>query len=139
MNIETSISRLIQELQKKDIRFTKDAEKDFRKLIKIDSQKFIEVFYKDFIRKDFDNYARFKTLRLDNYQKTRLRGYNLRRYEYRNTSNFRCIFIIYSENNKDTVIILNAFNEDGDKNKGNKSYNKNIERAIEIFEKMVEE
>lgn len=57
------------------------------------------------------------------------------RYEYRYSSNLKCIFIVKKVNNNE-VILLCAFNEDGDKQKGNDSYKTNIKRAIRIFERI---
>ena len=78
-----------------DIYSTKYIEKDLQKLVTTDIEDFVRTFYKDFIRKDFENYNKFEKLRhLTKAQKKRLNGNILRRYEYRNTSNLRCIFII---------------------------------------------
>ena len=138
MDNEASILRLLQELQRHGIFSTKDVKKDLQKLVNTDLEKFIEVFFKDFIRKDFDNYNKFEILRhLTKQQKKRLNGNLLRRYEFRNTSNLRCIFIVCNENNNSVPIILCAFNEDGDKKTGKKSYNTNIDRAIDIFERVM--
>ena len=134
MDIEASIDRLLQQLKKHGIESTKE----FRSLVTSDLENFTKVFFKDFIRKDFENYNRFEKLRnLTHKQKKRLKGNILRRYEYRNTSNLRCIFIIHNDNNKSIPIILCAFNENGDKKKGKQSYNKNIDRAIDIFERVL--
>lgn len=138
MNNEASILRLLKELQRHGILSTKEVAKDLQKLVTTDLENFVEVFFKDFIRKDFNNYNKFEILRhLNNKQKRKLKGNILRRYEYRNTSNLRCIFIVCNENNNSVPIILCAFNEDGDKKTGKKSYNKNINRAIDIFERLV--
>lgn len=137
MDKSTSILRVLQMLEKRGIRSTKDFEKDLEKLVKENVMDFLETFYKDFIRMNFDSYNRFEILRnLSKSQKQRLRGQNLRRYEYRKNSNLKCIFIIDNDNNKNMPIILCAFNEDGDKKKGKNSYKDNIERAITIFEKI---
>ncbi len=134
MDIEASIDRLLQQLKKHGIESTKE----FKSLVTSDLENFTKVFFKDFIRKDFENYNRFEKLRnLTHKQKKRLKGNILRRYEYRNTSNLRCIFIIHNDNNKSIPIILCAFNENGDKKKGKQSYNKNIDRAIDIFERVL--
>lgn len=138
MNNEPSIKELLKRLQERGIRSTKEILKDLQKLVNTDMEGFVEVFYKDFVRMDFENYNKFKKLRhLSAKQKKRLRGNFLRRYEYRNTSNLRCIFIVCMDNNKNIPILLCAFNEDGDKKTGRTSYNKNINRAIDIFEKVI--
>lgn len=138
MGNEASIVRLLQRLHQRGIKSTKEILKDLQKLVNTDIESFVEVFYKDFIRQDFENYNKFEKLRhLSGKQKKRLNGNFLRRYEYRNTSNLRCIFIVCMENNNDVPILLCAFNEDGDKKTGKKSYNKNIDRAIDIFERVM--
>lgn len=96
MDNESSIIRLLQELQRHGILSTKEITKDLQKLVKTDIENFVEVFFKDFIRKDFENYNKFEKLHhLTKKQKKKLKGNLLRRYEYRNTSNLRCIFIIW--------------------------------------------
>ena len=138
MDIEASIDRLLQQLKKHGIESTKEFRRDIKSLVTSDLENFTKVIFKDFIRKDFENYNRFEKLRnLTHKQKKRLKGNILRRYEYRNTSNLRCIFIIHNDNNKSIPIILCAFNENGDKKKGKQSYNKNIDRAIDIFERVL--
>lgn len=138
MGNEASILRLLQELNKHGIKSTKEIKKDLQKLVGSDIENFVEAFFKDFVRKDFDNYKKFEKLsHLSKKQKKRLKGNLLRRYEYRNTSNLRCIFIVYNDNTNDMPILLCAFNEDGDKKTGKKSYNNNIDRAIDIFERVV--
>lgn len=139
MDSKASIKLLIKNLQRHNIRCTKELEKDLQKLVTTDLERFIENFSKDFIRRNFDKYNKFEKLQnLTENQKRNLKGNLLRRYEYRNTSNLRCIFIVCNDNNKSVPIILCAFNEDGDKKTGRNSYNKNINRAINIFKRIVE-
>ena len=78
-------------------------------------------------------------LTLTKKQKIAIEGSILWRYEYRNTSNLKCIFIVKKENNSDIPILLCAFNEDETKKKGNDSYAYNIERAIEIIKRISSE
>lgn len=52
--------------------------------------------------------------------------------EYRKNSNFRCIYLAKDAYNN--MIILLAFNEDGDKSKGKGNYDLNIEKAIKRYE-----
>lgn len=138
MDNEASILRLLQELDRHGIKSTKDIKKDLQKLVNSDIENFVEAFFRDFVRKDFDNYNKFEKLRhLTKQQKKRLKGNLLRRYEYRNTSNLRCIFIVYNDDTNNIPILLCAFNEDGDKKTGKMSYNKNIDRAIDIFERVI--
>lgn len=137
MNPEASIKKVLLQLEKHGIRSTKEFTKDLCKLVGSDIKCFVEVFYKDFIRKEFDDYNRFEKLKIDRKQKKRLKGIPLRRYEYRGTSNLRCIFVVCYDNDNDGPILLCAFNEDGDKKNGKNAYSKNIDHAIDIFEKVV--
>ena len=137
MGNNAAILKILQMLQAHGVRSTKEAAKDLQNLVQTDIKKFTENFYKDFIIKEFEDYNRYKKLSLTKEQRKRLKGHTLWRYEYRHTSNLRCIFIVYNENNTNIPIILCAFKEDGDKKKGKKSYEDNIERAIKIFERDV--
>lgn len=138
MNNEASIVRLLQELNRQGILSTKEIKKDLQKLVNTDIEDFTKIFFRDFARRDFENYNKFEKLRnLTKAQRKRLNGNLLRRYEYRNTSNLRCIFIVCTDNNNDVPILLCAFNEDGNKKTGKKSYNKNIDRAIDVFERVI--
>ena len=131
------IIRFLQYLQNEDIRVTDDFVKDLRKLILTDIDTFTSQFYKDFTRKNFKNYNRFEILKLTKQQKNELGNNILWRYEYRNTSNFRCIFTIAKdENNIDFPLLLCAFNENGKKKSGADSYSHNIKRAIQILKKI---
>lgn len=125
--------RLLQYLQNEGILVTNDFMRDIQKLVKTDIEKFAAQLFKDFSRKDFENYNRFEKLTLTKKQKEEINGNVLWRYEYRNTSNFRCIFILQNEQNSDVPILICAFNENGKKKKGVTSYNHNIERAIHII------
>ena len=130
------IIRFLQFLQNEGIQVTDDFVKDIKKLILADIETFAMQFYKDFTRKDFEKYNRFEKLKLTKQQKAELGNYILWRYEYRNTSNFRCIFTIERENNIDYPIVLCAFNENGHKTNGADSYNHNIKRAIKIIKRI---
>lgn len=135
---DDSIVKLLNELQRHGIISTKNVTKDLKNLVNSDTEDFVRVFFRDFVRKDFDNLNKFEKLsNLNKKQRKKLKGNLLRRYEYRNKSNLRCIFIVYNDNNNDIPILLCAFSEDGDKKTGKKSYNKNIDRAIDIFEKVI--
>ena len=124
MENEDAIKRLLQELNRRGIKSTKEVMKDFQKLIGSDINNFVKVFFRDFVRKDFNNYNKFEKLKLTKKQRKRLESNLLRRYEYRNTSNLRCIFIVLNDENGDVPILLCA-------------YNKNIDRAIDIFERVI--
>ena len=135
MGNSAEILRLIQYLQNEGILVTKDFVKDLQKLIQTDIEKFAIQFFKDFSRKDFENYNRFEKLKLTKQQRDSIDGNVLWRYEYRNTSNFRCIFIVQKDNNTNVPILLCAFNENGGKKRSDGSYNHNIKRALEIIKK----
>ena len=135
MGKEDQLYRLFQYLQEEGIRVTEEFVKDILKLVKTNIKAFASQIYKDFARKDFENYNRFEKLKLTKQQKLKIEGKNLWRYEYRNTSNLKCIFIVENGNNTDIPILLCAFNEDGDKKDGENSYAHNIERAIEIIKR----
>lgn len=131
----TEILRLLQYLQNEGIRVTKDFVKDIQKLILTDVEMFASQFFKDFSRKNFEHYNRFEKLKLTKQQREEIDGNILWRYEYRNTSNFRCIFIIENVENINMPILICAFNENGNKKRGQNSYNHNIDRAIKIIKK----
>lgn len=136
MGNSSLITRLLQYLQIEGIYSTKDFVKDLNKLVLSDIEKFASQFYKDFTRKNFENYNRFEKLKLTPQQRADIDGVTLWRYEYRSASNFRCIFIVKKEQNNDYPILICAFNENGKKKKGADSYAHNIERAISIIKKI---
>lgn len=135
MGKNSEILRLMQYLQNEGIQMTVDFVKDVQKLVQTDVETFASQFFKDFSRKDFENYNRFEKLKLTKQQKASIDGNILWRYEYRNTSNFRCIFIVEKAHNSNIPILLCAFNENGGKKRGDNSYNHNIKRAIDIIKK----
>lgn len=133
MSKNNQILKLLQYLQNEGIMATNDFVRDIQKLIRTDIEKFALQFFRDFSRKNFERYNRFEKLTLTKKQKEEIGGIILWRYEYRNTSNFRCIFILQKEQNSNIPILICAFNEDGEKRNGANSYNHNIERAINII------
>lgn len=133
MNNENYIVRMLQLLRENNVYSTNDFAKDLVKLVNNDVNIFIENFYKDMLRKNLENYNRHKMLSLNKKQREKLDGNNLYRYEYRKCSNLRCIYLVENGNNTNKVILLCAFNEDGNKKKGKNSYNNNIDRAIRIY------
>ena len=135
MGKNSEILRLMQYLQNEGIQMTVDFVKDVQKLVQTDVETFASQFFKDFSRKDFENYNRFEKLKLTKQQKASIDGNILWRYEYRNTSNFRCIFIVEKAHNSNIPILICAFNENGGKKRGDNSYNHNIKRAIDIIKK----
>ena len=133
MNQENLIIEMLRLLKINGIYSTSEFEKDLSKLVNSNVKKFIKIFSKDIRRRNFEDFNRFEMLNLDKKQHKKLNGNNLYRYEYRGTSNLRCIYTIINENNRDKIFLLCDFNEDGDKIKGKKSYKDNIERAIRIY------
>lgn len=133
MSNENIIVEMLRILKQNNIYSTPDFKKDLIKLVNTDINKFIENFYKDIRRKNFKQYNRHEILSLNKKQKEKLNGNNLYRYEYRKNSNLKCIYVIENENNIEEIILLCAFNEDGDKTKGKNSYKNNINRAIRIY------
>lgn len=133
MNNENAIVEMLRILRQNNIYATPDFKKDLVKLVNTDINKFIENFYKDIRRKNFKQYNRHEMLSLNKKQKEKLNGKNLYRYEYRKNSNLKCIYLVETENNMEEIILLCAFNEDGDKTKGKNSYKNNINRAIRIY------
>ena len=133
MSNENIILEMLRILKQNNIYSTPDFKKDLIKLVNTDINKFIENFYKDIRRKNFKQYNRHEILSLNKKQKEKLNGNNLYRYEYRKNSNLKCIYVIENENNIEEIILLCAFNEDGDKTKGKNSYKNNINRAIRIY------
>ncbi len=133
MSQENSIIEMLKLLSINNIYSSTEFEKDLVKLVNSNVKKFIKIFSRDLRRRNFEDFNRFELLNLDKKQHNKLEGNSLYRYEYRNTSNLRCIYTIINENNIDKIILLCAFNEDGDKKKGKNSYKDNIERAIRIY------
>lgn len=110
------IVRLLQFLQNEGIRVTEEFANDLKKLVQTNITKFAKCLYNDFARMDFHNYNRFEKLSLTKKQKVRLGGNVLWRYEYRDFSNLRCIFVVINEYTTTNMpILLCAFNEDGKK------------------------
>ena len=133
MSQENLIIEMLKLLSINNIYSSTEFEKDLVKLVNSNVKRFIKLFSRDLIRRNFEDFNRFEILNLDRKQRTKINGNNLYRYEYRNTSNLRCIYTIINENNIDKIFLLCAFNEDGEKTKGKKSYKDNIERAIRIY------
>lgn len=132
MSSNDDILVMLEVLKRKHgINYTEQFYKDICKLVKTDIYKFIENFSRDFSRMNYKKHNRYEELSLTAKQKKRLNGKSLYRYEYRNSSNLRCIYIAQDEYNN--ITLLKAFNEDMGKTKGKGSYNFNIEQAIKIY------
>lgn len=126
--------KMFQVLEEHGVYASKQFFDDIKSLVKTDIKKFIKDFTKNFTRKDLKEYKKYERLKTTPSQNKRLDGNALFRYEYRNSSNLRCIYMVIDVNNNNETRLLCAFNEDGDKKTGKNSYNFNIERAIKIYE-----
>lgn len=116
MKPEDSIIKMLQALQNKGIISTEDFVKDITRLVNSDIKEFITKFYKDITRSNLRELKRYERLKLTKVQNNKMKGNSLFRYEYRNTSNLRCIYVIQNENTEDkSIILLCAFNEDARK------------------------
>ena len=133
MNYENDIIEMLKSLKVNNIYATEEFEKDITMLVLTNVKKFVRNFYRDIRRKNFEEYNRYERLSLNKPQKELLKGKALYRYEYRENSNLKCIYVIENENTMQKTILLCAFNEDGDKTKGKNSYKDNINRAIRIY------
>lgn len=133
MSNENAIVEMLKVLRTNNVYSTKEFEKDLIKLVTTNIKKFIRNFTRDITRKNFEQYNRYEIISLTKMQKKKLDGHDLYRYEYRNDSNLRCIYLIDNVKNTRNIILLCAFNENGDKTKGNNAYKDNIERAIRIY------
>lgn len=131
MNANDNILAMLEVLKLHGVSYTEQFYKDICKLVKTNVNKFIQDFSRDFSRMNYKKHNRYEELSLTSKQRKRLGGKSLYRYEYRNSSNLRCIYIIKDEYNN--ITLLKAFNEDKGKSKGKGSYNFNIEQAIDIY------
>lgn len=134
MDAENSLLIMFRELSKHDVLASEQFFDDIKRLVKTDINKFIEAFTRDLMRSNLKEYKKYERLKLTKAQNKRLNGNALFRYEYRNNSNLRCIYMVRNVNNDNETYLLCAFNEDGGKKTGKNSYNFNIERAIKIYE-----
>lgn len=134
MNTEDSLLKMFQLLEKHGVYASEQFFDDIKSLVKTDVKKFIKDFTKNFTRSNLKEYKKYERLSTTSSQNKRLDGNALFRYEYRNSSNLRCIYMVMNVNNSNETHLLCAFNEDGDKRKGKNSYEANIERAIRIYE-----
>ena len=130
---DDDIIQMLRDLEIFGIKSTDRFYKNIVKLINTDKIKFIKEFSKDMKFIDINAYNRFERLYPNtDKQKKILANDELYRYEYRRSNkNVKCIFVLIKSDG--TRVLLNAFNEDGDKQKGNDSYKKNIELAIQIL------
>lgn len=134
MNSKEALAKMFAVLEIHNVFASPQFAKDISSLVETDIEKFIETFTRDLSRKCLKGYNKYERLSLNKNQKKKLDGNALYRYEYRNTSNLRCIYIIMKENNNKNTFLLNAFNEDKNKTGGKNSYSFNIERAIRTYQ-----
>lgn len=127
--------RMFQVLEEHGVYASEQFYKDIKNLVKTDIEKFIADFIKNFTRENLKDGKKYERLKVTPTQNIRLNGNALFRYEYRNSSNLRCIYMVINGKNENREIsLLCAFNEEGDKKTGKNSYSFNIERAIKIYE-----
>lgn len=134
MNIDDALIEMLRLLEKHNVYPSKQFMRDIKSLVKTDIKKFIKDFTKNFLRVNLKEHKKFERLGTTPSQNKRLNGNALFRYEYRNTSNLRCIYMVLNVNNINETHLLCAFNEDGNKHSGKNSYDLNIKRAIRIYE-----
>lgn len=134
MNAKEGFDKMFLMLKMHNVYATQPFVKDILNLVKTDINKFIEDFSKNMSRSNLKDYKKYERLKLTPSQSKRLDGNSLFRYEYRNSSNLRCIYLIMDENNNKKTYLLNAFNEDKRKSIGKNSYDFNIERAIKTYQ-----
>lgn len=134
MDTNDSLLKMFQILETHNVYASEQFFDDIKKLVKTDLEKFIRDFVRNFTRLDLKNLKKYERLSISKKQKLRLDGNSLFRYEYRNSTNLRCIYMVKNVNNINETYLLCAFNEDGNRSKGKNSYKDNIERAIKIYE-----
>lgn len=134
MNTDDSLLKMFKILEEHGVYASEQFFDDIRSLVKTDIKKFIRDFTRNFMRSNLKDYKKFERLKTSASQNKRLNGNALFRYEYRNSSNLRCIYMVKDVNNNKETLLLCAFNEDGNKRMGKNSYDFNIERAIKIYE-----
>ena len=134
MDTNDSLLKMFQILETHNVYASEQFFDDIRKLVKTDLEKFIRDFVRNFTRVDLKDLKKYERLSISKKQKLRLDGNSLFRYEYRNSTNLRCIYMVKNVNNINETYLLCAFNEDGNRSKGKNSYKDNIERAIKIYE-----
>lgn len=132
---ENTIIQMLRELEIYGFHYTKDFYKDIISLIDTDLKKFIKVFSFEMKLFDENEYNKFERLYPEEEsQKRKLGSDELYRYEYRRSKkNVKCIFVLLKKDG--TKLLLNAFQEDWDKTKGDDSYKDNIKRAMRILSK----
>lgn len=134
MSAKDDLEKMYRLLETHNVYATPEFKRDILKLVKTDINKFISNFYQCFSRVNLADYKKYERLSVTNKQNIKLDGNALFRFEYRNTSNLRCIYIMQNENNIKETILLCAFNEDASKEKGKDTYNDNIKKAIKIYQ-----
>lgn len=138
MAAKDDLEKLYKILETHNVYSTPEFKNDILKLVKTDIKKFISDFHQYFSRINLKDYKKYERLSLTRKQNIDLDGHSLFRFEYRNSSNLRCIYIIQNEDNRRETILLCAFNEDNNKKSGKNTYKNNIDRAILIYKKYKE-
>lgn len=134
MSAKDDFEKMYRLLETHNVYATPEFKNDVLKLVKTDINKFISNFYQYFSRANLTDYKKYERLSVTRKQNSKLDGNALFRFEYRNTSNLRCIYIMQNEKNIKETILLCAFNEDASKKTGKYTYNYNIEKAITIYQ-----
>ena len=121
MNSNDNLLAMLEVLKLHGVNYTEQFYKDLCKLVKTDVNKFIKDFSRDFSRMSYKKHNRYEELSLNSDQKKRIDGKSLYRYEYRNSSNLRCIYIIEDEYNNiytlfygSAVLPVGLFNQSND-------------------------
>lgn len=130
---ENKLNYMFNVLKTKNVFTDPKVIKKLAKLITNDIDDFIDNFLIDFTIKDF-SLNRFEILSLSKSDKKKIDNNLLYRYEYRKKSNLRTIFVMLNENNE--LLVLEAFNENGNKTKGKDSYDKAIKNAINNYQSL---
>lgn len=132
MKKRDAIIQMLRNLQADNIEATKKFVDEIIDLIDTDVLKFIKVFSKEIKTVNIDEYNKFEELNVPKKEKIKLGKNKLYRYEYRRSNkNIKCIFVLEREDGK--RILLKAFQEDGDKTKGDDNYDTNIQLALKYY------
>ena len=134
METQVEITQMFQDFATRRIEAAKNFIDELNKFIKKPTKKFIGTFSKDiftFVEVKMGGKIEERTVEKNDLKKI-LGNSKLYRYEYRKDGkNLRFLFVMEEDGR---CIFLKAFVEDGGKKKGDKSYNKNIELALKIYE-----
>ena len=79
MSQENLIIEMLKLLSINNIYSSTEFEKDLVKLVNSNVKRFIKLFSRDLIRRNFEDFNRFEILNLDRKQRTKINGNNLYR------------------------------------------------------------